>query len=204
MIAYLLFSAIIFTEGGAVMRRMSDKDILKANALLAVFSVLSILTGIFLPFLPVLLPVAEYDELVDKQIVVQSLEWIQQQRGASFYLVTTEEGEQYNITGSYESAAQLEGILSQGKSASIKYYENKIFFLTKKYAEVVVADGECVVSYNNDEDDGMWVLYLITACCFLIGSGGICFVVWEIKRNRKDRARRDRQITKKYGSIKKK
>lgn len=181
---------------------MSDKDVLKANALVAVFSVLSILTGIFLPFLPALLPTAEYDELTDKQIVVQSVEWVQQYRGASYYLMTAADGDQYNITGDYEEAAYLEECLRSGKTVSIKYYENQIFFATKKYAEVIVADGECIVSYNNDEDGGEWVIYIISVCCFLIGTGGIFFVAWEIRRNRKDRARRDRQIMKKYGHVK--
>lgn len=181
------------------MHRMSDKDVLKANALVAVFSVLSILVGIFLPFLPVLLPAAEYDALMDKQIVIQSVEWVSQYKGSSYYLLTAADGEQYNITGDYEDAEHLEACLTGGKAVSIKYYENEIFFTTKKYAEVIIADGETVVFYNNDDDSGEWVIYILAGCCILIGTGGICFVAWEIRRNRTDGARRDRQIARKYG-----
>ena len=180
------------------MHRMSDKQIIKTYSLIAVFCVLSILTGIFLPFLPVLLPTAEYHELKDKQIVIQSVEWVSQAKGASYYLLTTADGDRYNITGDYKDAVYLEEHLNCGKTVSIKYYENEIFFTTKKYAEVIHADGECIVSYNNDEDGGEWVLYILSGCCFLLGAGGICFIVWEVKRNRKDNARRDRQIARKY------
>ena len=182
------------------MYRMNDKDIVKSNVFIIIFSVLFILIGVLLPLFPVLIPTAEYGELIDKEIVIESVEWVHQYKGASFFRITTEDAEQYNITGDY-SDVDIKEVLPCGKTVSIKYYENKIFFETKKYAEVIVVDGVCVVHYDNDEDNGIWVLYLLSVCCFLIGVGAVCFVVWQIKHNRKKQAKRDQKIIKKYGSI---
>lgn len=182
--------------------RMSNKDILKTNVFLLIFSAVFLLMGVLLPLLPVLIPTAEYSELIDKEIVIESVEWVHQYKGTSYHRITTTDGEQYNITGGYFDI-DIEEALPCGKTVSIKYYENKILFATKKYAEVIAADGVCIVHYDNDEDNGIWVLYLLSACCFLIGAGAICFVVWQIRHNRKKQAKRNQKIIRKYGSIRK-
>lgn len=184
------------------MHRMSDKDIIKCNAFMIIVCILFTLGGILLPLLPVLIPTAEYDELIGKEIVIASVEWVSQHKGADFHRITTEDGEQYNITGDY-AGIDIKEVLPRGKKVSIQYYENKILFQTKKYAEVIFVDGVCVVRYDNDEDNGVWVLYLLSICCFLTAAGTVCFLRYQILSNRKKQRKRDQKIIKKYGIIKK-
>ena len=185
------------------MHRMSDKDILKLNTFVIIFIIFCFLTAIILPLLPVLLPIAEYNELINKDIVIRSVERVHQYRAPDYYLIITETGERYNITGDYNKK-EIENALPRGKTVSIKYYENDFLLGTKKYAEVIEVDGVCVVHYDNDGENDLWIFYLLSVCCILMGTGAICFVVWEIRNNRRKQAKRDQKIIRKYGSVKRK
>ncbi|MBE6959546.1 MAG: hypothetical protein E7448_02340 [Ruminococcaceae bacterium] len=184
------------------MRRMNDKDIIKSNIFIIICAVVFVLVGVLLPLVPVLIPTAEYSELIDKEIVIQSVERIHPYKGTTYHRITTADGEQYNITGDYTNT-DVDKYLYEGQIAAIKYYENQLLFKTKKYAEVITVDGISIVHYDNDKDNGIWVLHLLSVCCILIAIGAVWFVVWQIKSNRKKRAKRDRKIIKKYGSVRK-
>ena len=152
--------------------------------------------------LPVLLPAAEYHELIDQEIIIESVERITL-KSTTVDRITTKSGERFNISGDY-SGVDIHAALPRGKTVSIKYYENELLFTTKKYAEVIEVDNVCVVRYDNDQDNGGWVLYLLSVCSFLIGAAAAGFVIWQIKDNRKKQAKRDQKIIKKYGAVKKK
>lgn len=94
---------------------MTGKDIIKYKRFMVIICVLFTLGGILLPLLPVLIPTADYDESIRKQIVIASVDRVCQYKGASFHRITTEDG---NITE----------VLPRGKTVSIRYYENKILF----------------------------------------------------------------------------
>ena len=182
------------------MHRKSDKDIIKSNTFMIVICTVLVLAGILLPLMPILIPKAEYDELITKEIVIESVDEVRSYKHW-FPRITTVEGEQYNITGDYSDINVYKDLLC-GKPLTIKYYENQIFFTLKKYAEVVIVDGVTVVHYDNDKDD-VWIMYLLSAGCLLLAAGGGYFVAWQVRNNRKKQATRDRKIAKKYGSIKK-
>ncbi len=182
---------------------MSDKDIIKSNAFVIIVCALFTLGGILLPLLPILIPTAEYDQLIHKEIVISSVEWVSQYKGANFHRITTEDGEQYNITGNYADI-DIKEVLPRGKTVSIQYYENKILFQIKRYAEVIFVDGVCVVHYDNDEDNGVWVLYLLSVCCFLAAAAAVCFLRCQILSNCEKQRKRDQKIIKKYGFLRKK
>ena len=185
------------------MRRITTADILKRNIHFIIVGATFLLIGLELPLLPVMVPSATYEELQPKEIVIESVEWIHQHKGADFYRITTESGEHYNITGEYERS-RVEELLSSGTRASIRYYEGKFLFSTRKYAEVIYVDRECVSAYDNDEDNGTWVLYLLGALSVLLGLGILYIVIWEVRRFRKYQEMRNKRIAKKYPSGKKK
>lgn len=174
------------------MRRMDDKDVIKGNRILIIVCVLFILVGLLLPLLPMFLPTAEYEELMDKEIVIESVERVHQYRGRGSYRLTTEDGEKYNITGDFTGVNIYEALPS-GKTMTIKYYKNR--------AAVIVVDGVTIVHYHNNKDD-LWVLYALSGGCFVLAACGAGVVIWQINRNRKKQAERDQRIIKKYGSIK--
>lgn len=183
------------------MRRRADFDIIHMNGFLIFFSAFFLLLGIFLPLLPVLLPAAEYADLTDRNITVETVEWIHQYKGASFYRITAADGQQYNITGKLtDTNRNIKDILHSGREVSIKYYENAL----RKYAEEIYADGECIVAYDNDEDRGLWMLYVLSGCCIALAVGGGVFLWWQVKENRRKQRKRDRKIVRKYGSVRKK
>lgn len=183
------------------MHRMSDKDIIKHNLFTIMTSVLFIVLAVVLPLLPVLLPDAQYHELMDQDIVIESVDRITQ-KGSDSFRITAKGGEYFSISGDY-AKADIHAALLPGKTASIKYFENKLLFTTRKYAEVVIVDDVCVVRYDNDRDQGQWVLYLLSACSLLVGLAAAGFAIWQINHNRQKQAKRDRKIIKKYGSVKK-
>lgn len=185
------------------MRRMTTEDVIKKNIAVLLIAAIFLLVGLGMPLLPLLVPPAEYEELLPKEIVIESVEWVRQSRGSSFYRITTESGERYNITGEYERS-RVEELLSSGTRASVRYYEGRFLFTTRKYAEVIYVGRECVSAYNNDENNGIWMLYLLGGMSVLLALGMGYYVVWEAKRARRSQIMRDRRIAKKYASGKKK
>ena len=183
------------------MRRMTDKDILKTNAFLIGFAIFCILMSLFLPFLPYIFPNAEYSDLMEKDIMIESVKWIHQYRGASFHRITAKDGERYNITGNYDGV-DISEVLYSGRNVTIKWYENRFLFFTRQFAEEIYADGECIVRYNNDDPQNLVPLYIISAVLFAIGLLAGWFVLWHIKHNRRKQQMRDGKIIRKYGSIK--
>jgi len=187
------------------MRRMSDFDIIHMNGFVIFFVIFFLLLGLFLPLLPVILPASEYGDLQQTQITVESVEHIHQYKGASFYRITATDGRQFNISGRIKDTDRdIKEILSTGKEAAIRYYEHQFLFQGRKYAEEITVDGMCVAEYDNDEDRGLWMLYVLSGCCILLAVGGVIFLVWQVRNNRRKQRKRSEKLRRKYGSNKKK
>ena len=60
-------------------------------------------------------------------------------------------------------------------------------------------NGKKIVSYNNDEDQHLTALYLLSGACILFGAAGLFLFRWEVRRNRELQRKRDQRIEKKYG-----
>lgn len=186
-------------QDGGPMRRKTNKDILKENIGILILSALFLLLGLALPFLPQLTAV-EYDQLYEKEIIIDSLKWISGYRGAGgHFRITTANGERYNVSGDY-TGTELRNGLQSGTKASIKYHENRFLFL--KYAEEVVVDGKCIVQYNDDQKPHP-LIYMVSGFFVLFGILGFLYVRWNVKHNRRIQKNRDQRIIKKYGSLNK-
>lgn len=186
------------------MRRKNDKDILKENGLMLPISALFLIVGILLPFLPMLIPTVAYENLTTREITVERVEYVRgyRQHSSGYYCMIAENGEEYRLSGDYRDV-DIPAVLYSGREVTVKYRESKIMFRTVKHAEEVRSGRERIVRYDDDEEQPLWVMYLFSGVCILLGAGGICFVSWTVRHNREKQAKRDQKIIKKYGSVKK-
>ena len=167
------------------MRRKTDKYILKEHSWLIVGSVLLILFGVFCAILPHIVPRADYDSLQTKEVTVAVFKHFYGGfRGASYDYIRTADGEEYNLSGDYRRE-QLEALLTEGKTVTIKWHKNKPF--KTLLVEELYVDGERVVTYNNDEPVD-WKSPLIFGSIFAaLGAGGFLLLGAFVKTNRKNR-----------------
>jgi len=93
--------------------------------------------------------------------------------------------------------------LCNAEKVTVKYYERKGLIKNQKYAEVLLVDDQTIIHYDNDEEQPLWPLYVMSGVSFLLGTGTVWIVAWSVKNNRRKQAIRDRKIIKKYGSFRK-
>jgi len=216
------------------MRRKTTKELIKRNLAGIALSGFLILAGVFLLFLSKL-PVASYEDCLEKTVTVDSISYHYGYRSSGYWELRTENGESYNLTGSFDRSEMKESLthgveaqirywelrtedgesynltgsfdrsemkesLTHGVEAQIRYWENWLGNLFgHKYAEEVVVNGKRIVSYNNDEDQHLTALYLLSGACILFGAAGLFLFRWEVRRNRELQRKRDQRIEKKYG-----
>ncbi len=183
------------------MRRKTTKDLVKRNLAGIALSGFLILAGVFLLFLSKL-PVASYEDCREKTVTVDSMRYHYGYISSGYWELRTEDGESYNLTGSFDRSEMKES-LTHGVEAQIRYLENwRGNLFGHKYAEEVVVNGKRIVSYNNDEDQHLTALYLLSGACILFGAAGLFLFRWEVRRNRELQRKRDQRIEKKYGKKK--
>lgn len=184
------------------MRRITNTELVRKNFFLVVFSIVSIALGMFmliLAFLP--WDPLEYNELLEKEITVESLKWVYGGKGAeSRYHIKTDAGERYVIVGEYEyDHDTIEAKLSPGTKAKIKYFEGRIAFFRQNNVEEVYANGECLVSFSPAEKPSGAVAFIGGVLCIVLPASSLMFLRWKIKHIRQLEEKRDRRIAKKYG-----
>lgn len=161
---------------------------------------MGILLGAFMIIEP-LLPLPQYDELLEKQVTVSEL-WEHRVRGHSNYYIISDLGN-YRITGEY-NWRELESTLVDGATAIVKYYPSKhLLFSDEMHAEEVVINGNWVVTFDNDKEPP-WALHIILCIVFCLG--GIAFIFlyrFSVIQDQKKQAKREARIIKKYGKLKK-
>ena len=125
------------------MRRKTDMDIIKENYWLIILSALLILFGVFCAILPHIAPHVSYDSLQTKEVTVTVFKrFYGGPYGASYDYIRTTDGEKYNLSGDYQRG-QLQELLTEGKTVTIKWYKNKPFWTL--LAEEMYVDGKRVV-----------------------------------------------------------
>ena len=180
------------------MRRKTTKELIKRNLVSIALSGFLILAGVFLLFLSKL-PVATYEDCRQKTVTVDFIRYHYGYRSSGHWELRTKGGESYNLTGSFDRSEMKES-LTHGVEAQIRYWENwRGNLFGHKYAEEVVVNGKRIVSYNNDEDQHLTALYLLSGACILFGAAGLFLFRWEVRRNRELQRKRDQRIEKKYG-----
>ena len=183
------------------MRRKTDKDIIKENYWLIILSALLVLFGVFCAILPHIAPHVSYDALQVKEVTITEFKHHHGGRyGASYDYIRTTDGEKYNLSGEYQRE-YLKGLLTKGKTVTIKWYKNEPFWTP--LVEEMYVDGERVVTYDNDAPVD-WRSPLILGSCFIaLGIGGVFLLLLFVNANRKKQKKRDEKIQRKYGIIKK-
>ena len=184
------------------MRRKTDKDIIKENYWLIILSTLLILLGVFFAMLPHIALDVGYDALQVKDVTITEFKHHHGgYRGSSYDYIRTTDGEKYNLSGDYQRG-QLQELLTEGKTVTIKWYKNKPFWTL--LVEEMYVDGERVVTYDNDKPVD-WKPPLIFGSCFIaLGIGGFFLLRLFVKTNRKMQKKRDERIQRKYGNIRNK
>jgi len=182
------------------MRRKTDKDVLKGNLWLILFSVGLILSGIFVATLPAK-PVVPYDSLQTKDVTITTLKRHYKRYSTDSYSIRTTEGKTYTISGDYDWR-QLKELLKQGTTVTIKWYENPNLLFRNLLAEEIYIGGVQIVKYNNAPAD--WKTHLAGGACFVaLGIGGFRLLQYSLHRNRTQQKKRDARIARKYGKPKK-
>ena len=184
------------------MRRKTDKDIIKENYWLIILSALLILFGVFCAILPHIAPHVSYDSLQTKEVTVTVFKhFYGGPKGASYDYIRTTDGEKYNLSGDYQRG-QLQELLTEGKTVTIKWYKNEPFWTP--LVEEMYVDGDRVVTNDNDKPVD-WKSTLIFGSCFIaLGIGGFFLLRLYVKTNRKKQKKRDEKIQRKYGNIRNK
>ena len=180
------------------MRRKTDKDIIKENYWLIILSALLILFGVLCAIFPHVAPHVDYESLQSKEVTITEFKHhYGGYRGASYDYIRTTDGEKYNLSGEYQRE-HLKGLLTKGKTVSIKWYKNEPFWTL--LVEELYVDGEQVVTYDNDKPVD-WKSPLIFGSCFVVlGIGGFFLLRLFVKANRKKQKKRDEKILRKYGN----
>ena len=182
------------------MRRKTTKELIKRNLVSIALSGFLILAGVFLLFLSKL-PVASYEDCREKTVTVDFIRYHYGYRSSGHWELRTEDGESYNLTGSFDRSEMKES-LTHGVEAQIRYWENwRGNLFGHKYAEEVVVNGKRIVSYNNDEDQHLTALYLLSGACILFGAAGLFLFRWEVRRNRERRVRNLQRLLRQGGRM---
>ena len=181
------------------MRRKTDKDIIKENSWLISLSTLFILFGAFCAILPHFAPHVGYESLQTKEVTITKFKrHYGGAKGTTYDYIRTTEGEKYSLTGDYKRE-QLKGLLTEGKTVTIKWHKNEPFWTL--FVEEMYVDGERVITYDNDKPVD-WKSPLIFGTCFIApGIGGFLVLRLFVKTNRKKQKKRDEKIQRKYGNI---
>ena len=181
------------------MRRKTDKDIIKENHWLIIFSTLLILFGVFLTILPHILPNVGYGALQVKDVTITEFGHHCSSRYSTAYdYIRTTDGEKYNLSGDYQRE-QLQELLTEGKTVTIKWYKNEPFWTL--LVEEMYVDGERVVTYDNNKPVDLKSTLICGSCFIVPGIGGFFLLRWFVKENRKKQKKRDEKIQRKYGNI---
>lgn len=181
------------------MRRKSDKEVRKENAIFLVLGCAFIFLGLFILTSP-LIPPKPYDEYMEKDVAISKFDYFHTVKGSSYHYILTEDGEKYNITGKYTSS-ELYDLLLPGTCATIKYDVNRIFPF-KKYAEEITVNGNKIVTYDNDQPPNWTALIIAGSLSLSIGIGLMVVFRLAVVQNRKKQKKRDARIIKKYGKLK--
>lgn len=179
------------------MRRKTDKDILKENLFLMIFFIWFILLGILGIIIPHITQPVDYTSLQTKDVTVSVMKHHYGTKGSSYDYIRTTDGEKYNISGNYQRK-QLEELLTEGKTITIKWYKNSPFWTF--LAEEIYVDGERVVTYDNDLPVNWKIPLFFGMFSILIGICGLLLIRSFVARNRTKQEKRDKRIQRKYGN----
>lgn len=177
------------------MKRKNNADVLRENIFVLILSGFMLVAGIFLPWLPHLIHTTEMEELTGRTIVVEKLKYVPQRHGSGYYRLFATDGTAYNLSGDHD-IAEVKAILRPNTRAEVRYHKNGWF--GTKYAEIVEVNGNCIVRYDNNENQNFGPMYVIAAVCVLVGFVCLIPVVWEVRQNRRQQKKRDGRIAKKY------
>lgn len=180
------------------MRRLTGREIFKENCPLIILALVCFLLAVGVPILYFSAPELKYEDLQSREITVESLEWIEATEAEDYYIVTTESGERFRISGQYDRD-RLEELLTAGTRAGIRYYENSFLWQSRKFAEVIYVDRECVVEFEQ-EKSSPWAVMGVSVFLFLFALAIVALLRWEIMRRKKLQEMRDKRIARKYGS----
>ncbi len=180
------------------MRRMTGREIFKKNYPLIIMALACFLLAAAVPVMYFGAPELKYEDLQSQEIVVASLEWIRVTDGEDYYRLTTEGGERFRISGKYDRE-RLEELLTAGTRAVVRYYENSFLRQSRKFAEVIYVDRECVVEFEQ-EKSSPWAVMGVCVFLLLFALAITALLRWEIVRRKKLQEMRDKRIARKYGS----
>lgn len=111
----------------------------------------------------------DYEMLMGKNAVIQSCEERSTNR-ARYYLVTTTDGAEFHISGSYQ-AAELEAALKPGTPVSLKWYDRESSEI--HYLEEVVANGKRVVTYTDTSETDQRFFSILGGVLIALGAVGV-------------------------------
>ena len=144
-----------------------------------------------------LYPMPKYEELQDKEIVVEHLEHNQGKynRGYVLYVRT---GEEYNVTGRMDHSV-FEDTLIPGTHAKIKYTQFNYFEVfglqsNRFCAEEIIVDGVTICTYDGRVDIAGWIVIAFFYLLAVVGA----FLYRYFMKNVKKRERRLSERRKKY------
>ncbi|MBQ7113426.1 MAG: hypothetical protein IJO10_04225 [Clostridia bacterium] len=183
---------------GAFVRRKTDRYTVKVSRWLIILASLCVLFGVFCVVLPHIAPRVSYDSLQMKEVTISKFKHHYGGRtGASYDYIRTTDGEKFNLSGDYQRE-QLQELLTEGKTATVKWYKNEPFWTL--LVEEMYVDGERVVTYDNDKPIS-WKPPLIVGSCYIVLGIGcfLCFLLF-MKTNRKRRKKRDKKTQRNYGN----
>jgi hypothetical protein len=193
------FRSVNAGQGGDVVRQRTDKDLLKENWWLFIGPIMFILLGILVITLTYIEKPIEYTSLQTKAVTVEKFKDHYGAYGSSYDYIRTQDGEKYIISGEYQRK-QVEELLTEGTSITIKWYRNKPFWTL--LAEEIYVDGISVVSYDGNAPANRTVLLSVGICAILLGLGCFCFVRFILPTNNR-KTRRKIKGNRKYRKAKK-
>lgn len=183
------------------MQRKTDKDIIKENHWLIILSTLLILFGVICAILPYITPHVDYDSLQTKEVtIIEFKHFYGGPKGASYDYIRTTDGQKLILSGDYQRE-QLKEFLTEGRSATVKWYKNEPFWTL--LVEEMYVDGERVVTYDNDKPVDWKSPLFFGSCSIALGIGGSFVLRLFVKMNRKKQKKRDERIRRKYGNVSK-
>lgn len=193
---------VVITElRGDFLQRKTDKDIIKENHWLIILSTLLILFGVICAILPYIAPHVDYDSLQTKEVtIIEFKHFYGGSKGASYDYIRTTDGQKLILSGEYQRE-QLKELLTEGISATVKWYKNEPFWTL--LVEEMYVDGERIVTYDNDKPVDWKSPLIFGFCSITLGIGGFFVLRLFVKTNRKKQKKRDERIRRKYGNVSK-
>lgn len=154
-----------------------------------------LLVGIGL-LLPLIYRQPNYEELLEKEISVSTVDCVTAYRGGRLYYLVTADGERMEIRGEL-SYPVLQEALRENFRVTVKYYWGRVWLENAEIVKEMTQGGKVLVAYSGDAQRENQIVFCVVGLAVIL----VGYIVCRVQENtiRKEQEKRRKKLQKKYG-----